>query len=415
MERMMLKEKSAVSEIEFVPGGSVTTPLGFTAGAVPVGVRTDWDKLDVTLLYSEKPCAAAAVYTSNNLKAAPVVVTQSHLADGRAQAVVVNAGCANAATGKQGIDNAVTMAKLAGAKLGIDPHDVVVSSTGVIGVQLPMDRIAAGIEKIALTRGGGVDFAKAIMTTDTVPKYVAVRCGEWAIGGAVKGVGMIHPNMATMLCYVTTDAPVAQPFLAEALKEAVDASFNMIDVDSDTSTNDTVVVMANGMAGGGLIDAAHRDAEPFSEALTAVCTHLAKAMVADAEGGSKVIEVRVEGAASLSDARKAAREIVSSLGVKTAMYGEDPNWGRILAAVGNSGAAMDMDTATLFLARPGGGELCLYENGAPLPFDAAEAKTCLAPRDIRVRVGLGLGDGAATAWGSDLTEDYVRLNSLYTT
>ncbi len=401
--------------IEYVPGGSVTTPRGFTAGAVHVGVRTDWDKLDVTLMHSEKPCTAAAVFTSNTLKAAPVLVTQAHLADGRAQAVVVNAGCANAATGKQGVENAVKMAQLAAAKLGLDPHDIVVSSTGVIGVQLPMDRISAGIEKIALTPDGGVDFAKAIMTTDTVPKYVAVRCGNWSIGGAVKGVGMIHPNMATMLCFVTTDAAVHHPFLVSALKQAVDVSFNMIDVDSDTSTNDTVVVLANGLGGGEAIDAAHPEADAFIEALSAVCIHLAKAMVADAEGGSKVIEVRVEGAASAPDARKAAREVVSSLGVKTAIYGEDPNWGRILAAIGNSGAELDMESAVLHLGMPQGGEVCLYEKGAPLPFDAAVAKACLAPRDIRIRIDLGLGDGAATAWGSDLTEDYVRLNSQYTT
>lgn len=404
-----------ITAIEYVPGGGVTTPHGFSAGAVHVGVRTDWDKLDVTLLHSEKPCTTAAVYTSNTLKAAPVLVTQAHLADGRALAVVANAGCANAATGKQGVENAVKMAQLAAAKLGLDPHDVAVASTGVIGVQLPMDRIAAGIERITLAPDGGADFAKAIMTTDTVPKYVAVRCGKWSIGGAVKGVGMIHPNMATMLCFVTTDAPVAQAFLASALKQAVDVSFNMIDVDSDTSTNDTVLVLANGMAGGAPIDAAHPEADAFIEALSAVCTHLAKAMIADAEGGSKVIEARVEGAASAIDARNAAREIVSSLGVKTAMYGEDPNWGRILAAVGNSGAELDMERAVLNLGRPEGGELCLFQKGAPLPFDAAEAKACLAPRDIRIRVGLGLGDGAATAWGSDLTEDFVRLNSQYTT
>jgi len=412
---MMEDVAEMAEEIQLLPDGGVTSPAGFTAGAVHVGVRSDWEKLDVALLYSEAPCTAAAVFTSNSLKAAPVLVTQEHLKDGRAQAVVVNAGCANAATGRQGMENAARMAQLAASRLGVDPRDVVVASTGVIGTQLPMDRIADGIGRIVLTPDGGPDFARAIMTTDTVPKHVAVRCGAWTVGGAVKGVGMIHPNMATMLCFLTTDAPVTQPFLAGALRAAVDESFNMIDVDSDTSTNDMAVVLANGLAGGRPVDANHPQAGAFGRALAAVCTYLAKAMVADAEGGSKVIEARVEGAASASDARRAAREIVSSLGVKTAMYGQDPNWGRILAAVGNSGAHLDMDRVALYIRKPDGAELCLFRDGAPQSIDLTEAKACLSPREVHVRLDLGLGKGVATAWGSDLTEDYVRLNSLYTT
>ncbi|MDO8616100.1 MAG: bifunctional glutamate N-acetyltransferase/amino-acid acetyltransferase ArgJ [Dehalococcoidia bacterium] len=404
-----------MNEIEVIPDGTVTTPRGFVAGAVQVGVRTDWDKLDVALLYSEAPCAAAGVCTSNQLKAAPVLITQKHLADGRARAVVGNAGCANAAPGQQGLDNAVQMAQLAGRRLGIDAHEVVVASTGVIGVQLPMDRIARGIGQITLSPDGGVDLARAIMTTDTRKKHVAARCGGWSIGGAVKGVGMIHPNMATMLCFLTTDAAVAQPFLASALKQAVDASFNMIDVDSDTSTNDTAVILANGLAGGGAIDGGHPQAAAFVSALTLVCTHLAQLMVGDAEGGTKVIEARVEGAASEADARNVARGIVASLGVKTAVYGHDPNWGRILAAVGNAGAGFEPEKTALYLGSPDGKELCLYRQGAPLPYDAGEAKACFTPREVRFRLTLGLGDAVATAWGSDLTEAYVRLNSEYTT
>lgn len=404
------------AKIEPIGGGSVTSPRGFSAGAVHVGVRTDWEKLDVALLFSESPCAAAGVYTSNAVRAAPVLVTQQHLADGKAQAVVVNAGCANAATGKRGMEDAVQMARLAAAKLGVAPEQVVVASTGVIGGYLPMDRIRAGIEKIVLsTEEGGADFARAIMTTDTKPKCTAVKCGMWVIGGVAKGVGMIHPNMATMLCFLTTDAPVAQPFLGAALREAVASSFNMVDVDSDTSTNDTVVVLANGLAGGEVIDEGHPEAGAFVSALTYVCTHLAKAMVGDAEGGTKVIEALVEGAASVEDARKAAREIVGSLGVKTAVYGQDPNWGRILAAVGNSDAQFDLESVRLYLLSPGGGEVCVFRDGAPQEFDLAEAKGCLAPRDVRIRVDLDAGESSATAWGSDLTEDYVRLNSLYTT
>jgi glutamate N-acetyltransferase/amino-acid N-acetyltransferase len=399
---------------EYVPDGSVTTPGGFQAGAVHVGVRRDWTKLDLGLLYSESPCTAAAMWTKNRLKAAPVLISQKHLADGRAQAIVANAGCANAATGKQGLENAVALAQLAAKRLGIDPHDVVVASTGVIGAQLPMDRIASGIEKITLSHDGGIDFAAAIMTTDTVRKHVAVKTPDWAIGGVVKGVGMIHPDMATMLCFLTTDAAAGQPFLAAALRQAVDHSFHMIDVDSDTSTNDTAVLLANGAAGNDPLSKGHPEAPLFTEALTAVCTRLAKAMVADAEGASKIIECRVSGAASPADARKAAREVVRSLGVKTAIYGQDPNWGRILAAIGNSGCEFDPDRTQLVMAGPDGSEVAIYD-GAPLAYDRAAAKACLAPREVSVRVDLRMGAGEATGWGSDLTEDYVRLNSLYTT
>ncbi len=400
---------------ELIPDGTVTTPRGFSAGAVHVGVRTDWDKLDVGLLYSEQPCLAAAVYTKNSLPGASLIVSRKHLANGRAQAVVANAGCANAATGERGLKDAVRVSQIAGQKLGVDAHDVVFASTGVIGTYLPMERIESGIEKIVLSRDGGLDFAKAIMTTDTRPKYVAVRSGSWSVGGVVKGVGMIHPNMATMLCFLTTDAPVEAVFLSTALKEAVNASFNMIDIDSDTSPDDIAMVMANGLAGGAPIDAGGPEAEAFASALAYVCTHLAKAMVADAEGATKVIETRVDGAVSLADARLAAREVVRSLGVKTAVYGRDPNWGRILSAIGNSGAAAKEATMAVYLGSPDGKEICLFRDGAPLAYDVAQAKACLAPRDVRIRVDLGLGQASATAWGSDLTEDYVRLNSMYTT
>jgi glutamate N-acetyltransferase/amino-acid N-acetyltransferase len=412
---MIKDEVMTVKDIEIVADGTVTTPKGFSAGATAVGVRTDWDKLDVGLVYSEAPCTAAATYTSNELKAAPLLINQKHLADGKAQAFVANAGCANCATGQQGLDNAVEMAQIAGKKLGIDPHDVVVFSTGVIGTQLPMDRIGPGVEKIALSPEGGGDFAVAIMTTDTVKKHIAVRSGSWTIGAVCKGVGMIHPNMATMLCFMTTDALVEQKFLQASLKQAVDASFNMVDIDSDTSTNDMAIVMANGMAGGAPISDGHTEAATFQKALTLVCTSMTRMMVQDAEGGTKLIEAKVEGAPSVADARKAAREIVSSIGVKTAVYGEDANWGRILAAIGNSGAAFDMEKTELYLASPSGGEVLLFSDGVPQKFDLAKAKACLAPKEVGIRVDLGLGSASATAWGSDLTEEFVRLNSQYTT
>ncbi len=252
------------------------------------------------------------------------------------------------------------------------------------------------------------------MTTDTRPKHVAVRSANWSIGGVVKGVGMIHPNMATMLCFVTTDASVRQPFLQKALEAAVDDSFNMIDVDSDTSPDDIALVLANSLAGGEAIDEGHREAPAFAVALKQLCVYLAKAMIADAEGATKTIEAQVGGAASAEDARRAARAIISSLGVKTAVYGKDPNWGRVLSAIGNSGAEVQEERTKLFLATPDDGEICLFA-GVPQGFDPAQAKACLESESIRFRIDLGLGEAAATAWGSDLTEDYVRLNSEYTT
>jgi glutamate N-acetyltransferase/amino-acid N-acetyltransferase len=400
---------------EVIPDGTVTTPRGFRAGAVHVAVRTDWDKLDIGLLHSEVPCVAAATYTQNRVPGASLVISRQHIAGGNIQAVVANSGCANAATGKQGLDDAIQLCQLTGAKFGIDPHTVVVASTGVIGTYLPMERITPGIEKIMVTQDGGLDFAKAIMTTDTRPKHIAVRTGDWSIGGVVKGVGMIHPNMATMLCFITTDAAVAQPFLQATLREAVNSSFNMIDVDSDTSPDDIALVLANGLAGGGEIDERHPQARTFAAALTHVCTHLAKEMVADAEGASKVIEARVDGAASLADARLAAREIIRSVGVKTAIYGRDPNWGRILSAIGNSGAQVDEFKVKLAFQSAEGSSIQVFADGHPVAHEAAAAKACLAPRDVKIRVDMGLGDASATAWGSDLTEEFVRLNSVYTT
>jgi len=402
------------SEIIVIPQGSVTSVRGFLAGAVRAGIREDGDKLDLGILHSEQACAAAGVFTSNRVKAAPIVVCQKHLADGRAQAIVANSGCANACTGEEGLREAYEMAELTAGKLGIQPQDVVVASTGVIGNCLPMDRVRSGISDIALSSKGGDDLALAIMTTDTVPKQIAARfeCQgrRYTLGGVAKGAGMIHPHLATMLCFLTTDAPAGQDFLDAALRRAVDVSFNMITVDGDISTNDMVVVLANGLAGGEPLDAGHPAAEPFCDALTQVCTHLAKAICRDGEGATKLIEVRVEGAASDADARRAARGVAGSLLVKTAVYGEDINWGRILAALGGSGADMAEDKATLYLS-----DVCLYARGRPLHHDEKAARAALAGAEVDLRLDLGVGEGAATAWGCDITEEYVRLNSAYTT
>jgi glutamate N-acetyltransferase/amino-acid N-acetyltransferase len=291
---------------------------------------------------------------------------------------------------------------------------VLVASTGVIGSFLPMGRVRAAIGDIVLSSEGGDDLARAIMTTDTVPKQIAVRFDcqgrRYTVGGVAKGAGMIHPHLATMLCFLTTDAPARQDFLDAALRRAVDVSFNMITIDGDSSTNDMVVVLANGLAAGESLAAEHPAAEAFCDALTQVCTHLAKAICRDAEGATKLIEVRVEGAASDADARRAARGVAGSLLVKTAVYGEDLNWGRILAALGGSGADMSEDKTTLHL-----GGVCLYRRGRPLDYDERAARAALAGAEVELRLELGLGEGAATAWGCDITEEYVRLNSAYTT
>jgi glutamate N-acetyltransferase/amino-acid N-acetyltransferase len=402
------------SDIVVIPQGSVTSVRGFVAGAVRAGIREDVDKLDLGILYSERRCAAAGVFTSNRVKAAPILLCQKHLADGRAQAIVANSGCANACTGQDGLREACEMAELTAGKLGIEPEDVVVASTGVIGNCLPMGRVRAGIGEIVLSSKGGDDLALAIMTTDTVPKQIAVRFDcqgrQYTLGGVAKGAGMIHPDLATMLCFLTTDAPARQDFLDVALRQAVDVSFNMITIDGDTSTNDMVAVLANGLAGGEPLDVGHPAAELFCDALTQVCTHLARAICRDGEGATKLIEVRVEGAASDVDARRAAREVARSLAVKTAIYGSDPNWGRIVAAVGNSGADIVEENTTLYV-----GDVCLYRQGRPLDYDERAARAALAGAEVELRVNLGLGEGAATAWGCDITEEYVRLNSAYTT
>jgi len=277
-----------------------------------------------------------------------------------------------------------------------------------------MDRVRSGIGDIVLSSKGGDDLALAIMTTDTVPKQIAARFDcegrRYTLGGVAKGAGMIHPHLATMLCFLTTDAPARQDFLDAALRRAVDASFNMITIDGDTSTNDMVVVLANGLAAGEPLDAEHPAAEPFCDALTQVCTHLAEAICRDGEGATKLMRVRVEGAASDADARRAARGVAGSLLVKTAVYGEDLNWGRILAALGGSGADMAEDKATLYLS-----DVCLYRRGRPLDYDERAARAALTGVEVELRLDLGLGEGTATAWGCDITEEYVRLNSAYTT
>ncbi len=396
---------------EFISSGTVTFPKGFVAGATYAGIKKQ-KNLDLALLASEVPCDAAGLFTRNRIKAAPVVLCQRRLSGGKATGVVINSGCANACTGEQGMVDAEEMAGLAAVSIGTPSEQVLVASTGVIGHLMPMERVRAGVKQIALSRDGGHELARAIMTTDTVPKEVAVRVkeGGYIIGGAAKGAGMIHPDLATFLCFLTTDARVDAGFLQSALKQAADASFTMVSIDGDTSTNDTVLLLANGLAGNEVISQGTEQAEIFQQALEGLCIHIARVMARDGEGATKLFEVTVQGAPDKAAARQVARTVVSSALVKSAIYGNDPNWGRIVAAAGRSGVEIVESKIDLYLDT-----ICLVKAGRPQPFDHAEAVKHLSQAEVFFTLNLNLGSGSAVAWGCDLTEDYVRVNSHYTT
>ena len=402
-------------QITLVEGGTVTTPRGFQAGATYAGLKTfAEDKLDLGLIISEAACSAAGVYTQSSIKSPSVTVTQEHVKGGAVRAVVVNAGIANCSVGHQGYLDAKEMTALAAKKLGVQPAEVAVCSTGVIGVELPMSLIRTGLENIQLNGGGGHELARAMMTTDTRPKEVAVSFEldgrSVQMGGVTKGSGMIHPDMATMLSFVTTDAAVENDFLESTLREVADSSFNMMTIDGDTSTNDTLLVLANGLAENRPINASSPDAPVFKQALMEVCVHLAKEMARDGEGATRLITVEVLGATDLPDARKAARTIASSNLVKSAVTGSDPNWGRIMMALGRSGATVEESKVDLFI-----NGVCIMEEGKPVPFHRDAVVALMRGPEVNFRLNLNLGNGEATAWGCDLTEEYVIINSAYTT
>jgi len=401
------------ARIEFIDSGGVTSAQGFRAGATVAGIKKK-DALDLGILFSEAPCAAVALFTTNEIKAAPVVLSQQRLQSGRAVAVVVNSGCANACTGEQGLRDAAEMAELAAGGIGVSSEEVLVASTGVIGLPLPMELIKAGISQVVLSGGGGHELARAIMTTDTSPKETAVAVSvddsEFIIGGAAKGSGMIHPNLATLLCLLTTDATVDIDFLKLALRRAVDVSFNMVSIDGDTSPNDMVLIMANGLVGNEPILPDSNQAGAFQQALDQVCIYLAKRIAGDGEGASKLIEVTVSGAPSMAEARLAARTVVSSPLVKAAIHGGDPNWGRIMAAVGRSGVEVEESKIDLYL-----GNICVVRGGKPVPFSTRKVLGVLSDSEVPVGLQLNLGTATATAWGCDLSEEYVTINSQYMT
>ncbi|QNB47490.1 bifunctional glutamate N-acetyltransferase/amino-acid acetyltransferase ArgJ [Thermanaerosceptrum fracticalcis] len=400
----------------YIPGGGITSPQGFVAGVAQAGIKKT-DRYDMALVYSKTPATAAGVYTTNKFLAAPVQISQKHLANGIARGFVVNSGCANACTGREGLENAYLMAAKAAEIIGCMPEEVVVASTGVIGVQLPMPKIIKGIEEAgaAPSREKGQLAAQAIMTTDTCSKEIAIELelgGEKVIlGGMAKGSGMIHPNMATMLGFITTDAAISPHCLQAALKEATDLSFNMITVDGDTSTNDMVAVFANGLAGNGEIkDKESSDYKTFARALTEVCIALAKMIAQDGEGATKLIEVKVENAPNNRAARVIAKTIAGSSLVKTAIFGEDANWGRIICAVGYSGVDFNPDSVDVYL-----GNLPVARDGAGLTFDEEDARKILQEDKIVIKVDMKQGEGQATAWGCDLSYDYVKINAAYRT
>lgn len=391
-------------------------PQGFRFAGVAAGIKKTGAP-DFAAVVSDRPCSAAATFTRNAFPAAPVLYDRELLASNPAglRGVVINSGCANACTGDDGLSDAAEMARLAELGFGVPPRSIAVMSTGVIGPRLPLDRIAAGVQAAtAALAPAGADAAHAIMTTDTRPKTAYRQVGDAVLWGMAKGAGMIHPNMATMLSVVVTDAPVSPRALDAMLRAAVDVSFNCISVDGDMSTNDTVLALANGTAG-------PVEQHAFALALTELCTDLAQQIVRDGEGATKFITVRVLGAASEHDARIAAKAIANSPLVKTAFYGGDANWGRILAAVGYSGARVNPAEADLWIA-PGTGaatagpaRLQLVENGRPLAYSEDAATAIFQGAEIAVSVDLGLGGAQATVWTCDLSHGYVDINGHYRT
>ena len=405
--------------MKFIEGG-VCAPNGFTANGVLCGIKKGRTKNDLALIESEVPCAASAVFTKNLVKAEPVKLTKRHLANGRAHAVVANSGNANACTGEQGYSNALRMARAAAGCLGLAETDVLVCSTGVIGQQINIAAIEAGMGKLCegLSREGNVAAREAIMTTDTKFKEVAVETliggKKVTLGTMAKGSGMIHINMGTMLGFITTDCLISPKLLDAALRESVEKTYNCVSVDGDTSTNDTLLILANGLAGNKIIKSKDADYRAFVEALNAINTEMAKKIAGDGEGAEHLIECAVTGAKNDETARKLAKSVISSSLVKAAFFGKDANWGRILCAMGYSGEVFKQEGVSVFF-RSVAGEVEVFHRGVPLDFDESKAKLILTEGETAIRIELEDGKGSGTAWGCDLTYDYVKINGDYRT
>lgn len=399
--------------------GGVCAAKGFSASGVHCGVRKNRTKRDISLIFSEKQCNAAAVYTTNLVKGAPLIVTKEHLSNGKAQAIICNSGNANTCNAN-GIEIAEKMSDLLAKEMGIKANDVVVASTGVIGQPLSIEPIAAGIPmlKKELSTCGSQDAAEGIMTTDTKLKEIAIEFtvgGKTChMGGIAKGSGMIHPNMATMLVFITTDVAISSKMLQKALSSDIANTFNMISIDGDTSTNDMVTVLANGMAENAEIVADGEDFNEFMKALNTVTVHLCRMIAADGEGATKLLECKVSGAGDEKTAKTVAKSVICSSLLKAAMFGADANWGRVLCAIGYSGAEVDvLKVDVSFKSKKG--EISVCKNGAGVDFSEEKAKEILLEDEIEILVGLNSGNAAATAWGCDLTYDYVKINGDYRT
>ena len=399
--------------------GGVCAAKGFTASGVHCGVRKNRTKRDISLIFSEKICSAAAVYTTNLVKGAPLIVTKKHLTDGKSQAVICNSGNANTCNAN-GIEIAEKMSELLANELSINANDVVVASTGVIGQPLSIEPIANGIPmlKKELSFDGSKNAAEGIMTTDTKLKEIAVEFkigGKTChMGGIAKGSGMIHPNMATMLVFITTDVAISSTMLQKALSSDIANTFNMISIDGDTSTNDMVAVLANGLAENAEITEDSEDFKEFMKALNTVTVHLCRMIAADGEGATKLLECKVSGAKDEKTAKTVAKSVICSSLLKAAMFGADANWGRVLCAIGYSGAEVDVLKVDVSFSSKKG-EIAVCKNGAGVDFSEEKAKEILLEDEIEILVGLNSGDASATAWGCDLTYDYVKINGDYRT
>ena len=399
--------------------GGVCAAKGFKANGIHCGIRKNHTKRDLALIVSETPCSAAAVYTRNLVKGAPLVVTKNNIENGVAQAVICNSGNANTCNAN-GVEIATETCKAVAKELGIKAEDVVVASTGVIGQPLDIAPIKNAIPALigGLSADGSGFAAEAIMTTDTIKKEIAIKFTaggkECVIGGIAKGSGMIHPNMATMLVFLTTDCAISPKMLEKALKTDVKNTFNMLSVDGDTSTNDMVAILANGLAGNKTIDGDGEDFDAFMKALNTVTVWLCRTLAGDGEGCTKILECKVSGASSENIAKTVAKSVICSSLVKAAMFGADANWGRVLCAIGYSGADVDVDKIDVYFESPAG-KIKVCENGAGLDFSEEIAKKILSEKEIDIVVGLNDGGFSSTAWGCDLTYDYVRINGDYRT
>ena len=409
------------NDLTVIDGGGVASAKGFQAGGVFAGIKTPGeDKYDLGLLYSDRDCTVAGTFTRNSVVSPSVTVSKEVVAGGNARGVIANSGCANCSVGEQGLIDAREAAAIAAQNLGVNSDEVLVASTGVIGVELPMNLIRDHTPRVNV-RGGddsanaSLEFAKAIMTTDTHPKQIAVQYeasdgSSVTVGGCAKGAGMIHPNMATMLCFISTDANVEGAFLQSVLSDAVTLSFNQIDIDGDQSTNDTVAILANGASGSPRVAGGDADSARFADAVKFVNRHLAIELARDGEGARHLISAVIEGANSDADARKAARSVAASLLVRTAVYGRDPNWGRIMMAVGKTGIPLIESEIEIFV-----NGIQIVADGKAIAYNTQSVIAALDQPEVELRVNLNCGDGFGEAWGCDLTEEYVVFNSAYTT